>query len=93
MTAFTKSEIVDSIARDTGLPKAQIDAVLQGLAKCVAGALAAGSEVRLPKLGTLHPKHRAASKGRNPRTGAPLDIAAKTTVGFRPAVDLRGALQ
>ena len=58
----------------------------------IAAAIARDGRVTLPGFGTFTVQQRAARTGRNPRTGEVIEIAAATTVGFKPAAELRGAL-
>src|SRR5687768_3073716 len=83
-----KSEIAQQVAQRTGLPRSQatkaVDAVLQTLQ----GALSKGDEVRLTGFGSWRVSETKARKGRNPRTGAAIDIAAGKRVSFRPGSKL-----
>ena len=50
-----------------------------------------GHTIALPGLGRFVEKHRAARTGRNPATGEAIEIAASTTLGFKPAKGKAGA--
>lgn len=69
--------------------KTVIGHVLDALGIVAGAALSDGVEVPLPHLGKLDVKGRKARKGRNPRTGAPIDIPAGRAVVFRPSVALK----
>lgn len=93
---MNQSELIDRIAvlmakdvRKTNIGKAGIDIVLDVLGIVVGAALFDGIAVSLPHLGKLDVKSRKSRKGRNPRTGAPIDIPAGRTVVFRPSVALK----
>jgi len=79
----TKSEIISGVAEAAGITKKQAVAALEGLvAMAYKGAK---DKFTLPGLGKLVLVNRAARKGRNPATGAIIDIPAKRVVKFRVA--------
>ena len=79
----TKSEIISGVAEAAGITKKQAVAALEGLvAMAYKGAK---DKFPLPGLGKLVLVNRAARKGRNPATGAIIDIPAKRVVKFRVA--------
>lgn len=61
------------------------DAAVSALVTFIANSVDLGNSVVLQGFGTFEPRHRAAREGRNPRTGEPVQIAASTVMGFRPA--------
>lgn len=89
---MTKSDLIDTIAADTGLTKADVDRVLRGYERGITDALKLGQEVRLAGFGTFSRQDRPASEGRNPRTGEKIAIAAKRVVKFKPSKALSDAL-
>jgi nucleoid DNA-binding protein len=82
---FGKTCLVAHIAQAVGLPRNQVDAVLQHLAQAIHTEAAAGNTVVLPGVGRFQQKHRAARTGRHPQTGQPIDIPASTVLGFKPS--------
>ncbi len=89
---MTKAELVDAIARETGLHKAQAKRAVDVFVASVTEELKAGREVRLVGFGSFVPVHRPARMARNPKTGAPVRSPACTTARFRIGESLRGAL-
>ena len=84
---MNKSELIAAIAADTRLAKHNVEIVLDSLAKVVSGHLAGAdphvdAEVTLPGLGKLKTTTRAARTGRNPATGAPVEIPERVAVKF-----------
>lgn len=59
----------------------------------ITNALSRGDSVSLVGFGTLELRKRNARQGKNPQTGAPIAIAASTSVGFKPGKSLRDALK
>lgn len=80
---MTKADLLKAISADTGETAATIDAVLTSLANVTSKALGEGEDVTIPGLLKLDTKERAARKGRNPKTGEEIDIAAKTVVSVK----------
>jgi DNA-binding protein HU-beta len=79
---MNKQELIDAIAESTELSKTAVGTVLASLAAVASNALEDGSEVTLHGLGKLKPTYRKARTGRNPSTGAPVEIAAQKGVKF-----------
>jgi len=87
-----KNDLAAYVAEETGLAKADaskaVDAVLEG----IADALKDGTEVRLVGFGTFAVAERAASEGRNPRTGEKIDIPASRQPKFKAGKALKDAV-
>ena len=79
---MNKSELIDAIAADAGLSKADAGKALDATLSAVTGALKGGDSVSLVGFGTFQVKDRAARSGRNPQTGATIQIAAAKVPGF-----------
>jgi len=78
-----KTEVIDAIAEQTNVTKADIKAVLDALPEVYADALRKEESSVLPGFGTLKITHRAARKGRNPQTGEQIDIPASKSVSLK----------
>lgn len=90
---MNKSELIAAIAADTRLAKHNVEIVLDSLARVVSDHLAGAdphvdAEVTLPGLGKLKTTTRAARTGRNPATGAPIEIPERVALKFAPAKSL-----
>ena len=89
---MNKSQLIDHVASSTSLDKksstAAVDAVLDGIVITVK----AGDKVSLLGFGVFSPTTRAARQGRNPRTGAPVKIAASKGVRFAPGSPFKATL-
>ena len=89
----TKSELIAAIALNQGVPKITAEGFLNAtLVEIERSLLLAGQPVTLHGFGTFELKKRDARTGRNPRTGEPVEIAASTTVAFKPAKALKDSL-
>ena len=80
---MNKSELIDAIAENGGLSKADAGKALDATIASVTEALKAGDTVTLVGFGTFSVKERAARTGRNPQTGATLEIKASTVTSFK----------
>ncbi len=74
------------------MPRKQAEAVLDGVVGLLVERLKAGDRLRIGGLGVLEVKDRPARSGRNPATGAAIQIAASKKVTFRPAKELKEAI-
>jgi len=78
-----KSELIDAIAASADLPKAAAGRALDAVLETIESTLKNGDPVTLVGFGTFSVKDRAARTGRNPQTGAPIQIAAAKIPGFK----------
>lgn len=89
---MNKTEFVEAIAAESGLTKADSSRALEAAMKVVAKTLKKGDKVSLTGFCTISTSKRAARTGRNPRTGEPVSIAARTTVSFKAGSKLKDAV-
>jgi DNA-binding protein HU-beta len=80
---MNKSELIRSIAASEELPKATVAKVIERMLENIRYTLAIGDKVSLVNFGTFSTRHRAEKKGRNPRTGEPVDIKATNVPVFK----------
>lgn len=80
---MTKNDLIKAVSKKTGLNNTDATKALDAVLEAVIKAVAAKDEVRLVGFGTFGSVKREARTGRNPRTGAPLKIAASTTPRFK----------
>jgi DNA-binding protein HU-beta len=90
---MNKSDLVDAVAADAGLTKADAAKAVDALFDAITGALKTGDEVRLVGFGTFAVSERAARTGKNPRTGEAIQIAASKQPKFKAGKGLKDALQ
>lgn len=86
---MNKSELLEAIADKADVPKAQAARVVDAMAEAVGDALASGDTVSLVGFGTFMVRERPARSGRNPRTGATIEIAASRAPAFKPGKALK----
>ena len=85
---MNKTDLINAIAAEAGLTKADAAKALNATTNAIANAVKAGDKVVLVGFGTFAPAERPARTGKNPRTGEVLEIPAKTIVKFKPGSDL-----
>ena len=87
-----KSELIQSVAEKAGLSNAEADRAVNAVVATISEHLAEGNRVHLMSFGSFDVRTRAARTGRNPRTGAQIQIPARNTVRFRPGKNLRAVI-
>jgi DNA-binding protein HU-beta len=85
---MNKGQLIDAIAKGSGLTKAASEKALNAALKAITGALKKGDRVGLVGFGSWKVVKRAARKGKNPQTGAVINIPAKKVVKFKSGADL-----
>ncbi len=89
---MNKTELVDSIAEAADLPKASAARALDAVVDAITNALKEGDSVSLVGFGTYAVKRREARTGRNPQTGAPIEIKAANVPSFKAGKALKDAV-
>ena len=86
---MNQSELIAKVASDAGVSQAEAGRLIDATFSAITASLAKGEEVRLSSLGIFDVADRAAREGRNPATGAAIQIAATKAVRFRPSKGLK----
>lgn len=89
---MNKSELIDAIAASADISKAAAGRALDAMVSSITGALKGGDQVTLIGFGTFSVKDRAARTGRNPQTGAEIQIAAAKVPSFKAGKALKDAV-
>ena len=89
---MNKNELVAAVAEKAELTKVDAAKAVDALFEAVTASLKGGDEVRVVGFGSFYISNRKASKGRNPRTGEPIDIAAAKLPKFRAGKALKDAV-
>ena len=88
---MNKSDLVSAIADHSGLSKADAARALEATSSAITGALAKGDSVAITGFGSFLVRARAARSGRNPQTGATIQIKALNAPAFKASKVLKGA--
>ena len=86
---MNKSDLVDAVAGKADMSKAEAGRAVDAVLGSVGAALGNGDSVSLVGFGTFSVRHRAARMGRNPQTGAAMQIAASKVPGFKAGKALK----
>ena len=92
MAKLTQTEIVSNLAEKTGLKKTEVKGFFDALSGLATSEVKTNGEFTLPGFGKLVKATRKAREGRNPATGNPIKIPAKTTVKFRLGKAMKDAV-
>ena len=87
-----KNELVDAVATVATIKKSEAETVIDAVFDSITKELKKGGEVRLTGFGTFVVSNRAATEGRNPRTGETIKIAARKVPRFRAGKGLKDAI-
>jgi DNA-binding protein HU-beta len=88
----TLKHLAAQLAEAHEMPKKQAEGLLDGIVGMFVDHLKAGDRLRINGLGVLEVKDRPARTGRNPATGAAIQIAASKKIAFRAAKELKEAI-
>jgi DNA-binding protein HU-beta len=86
--AMNKGELIEKMAADAGISKAQAKTALSSFTDAVGSTLSSGGRVSLVGFGSFSVSKRNAREGRNPQTGATIQIPAKNIAKFKAGSDL-----
>ena len=89
---MNKADLIEAISSDANLSKADAKRALDSFINNATTALKGGDRVALVGFGSFSVSDRAARTGRNPQTGASINIPAKKVVKFRAGNDLSGTV-
>lgn len=89
---MNKQELVNEVAKKADLPKTKAQAAVEAIFESIKMTLKKGGEVRLVGFGTFTVAKRAATTGRNPRTGEKISIPASKQPKFKAGKELKEAV-
>jgi DNA-binding protein HU-beta len=89
---MNKSELIDAIATQANLSKADAGRALDACIKTIETTLKVGDSITLVGFGSFTVKDRPERKGRNPQTGLEITIAASKILGFKAGKSLKDAI-
>ena len=86
---MTKAELVEEVARAAELNKRDAEVIVETVFDSIIGALHGGEKVELRGFGSFRTRERGPRRGRNPKTGEPVDVPAKRVPYFKPGKELK----
>jgi DNA-binding protein HU-beta len=88
-----KAELIEKVAEATELTKKDATVAVDAVFSAIQDSLASGEKVQLIGFGNFEVRERAARKGRNPQTGAEIEIPASKVPAFKPGKALKDAVK
>jgi integration host factor subunit beta len=85
----TKAELVEEVIRVTELPRKESEAVVETIFESIIAALQADDKIEIRGFGSFRTRQRRGRQGRNPKTGAKVDVPAKKIPFFKPSKELK----
>ena len=89
---MNKIELIDAVAKESGLSKADAKRALDAFVSTATSVLKSGDKLALAGFGSFSTSERSERKGRNPQTGAEIMVSAKKIVKFKVGSKLIGSL-
>lgn len=89
---MNKAELIDAVAAATGTQKSDAARAVEAVLSTISSTLSKGGAVSLVGFGNFTVKQRAARVGRNPKTGAEIQIPASKVPGFKAGKALKDAV-
>jgi integration host factor subunit beta len=86
---MTKAELVEEVARAAELNKRDAEVIVETVFDSIIGALHGCEKVELRGFGSFRTRERGPRRGRNPKTGEPVDVPAKRVPYFKPGKELK----
>ena len=86
---MTKAELVEDVARAAELTKKDAERLVEIVFESIIDTLNSGEKIELRGFGSFRVRERGARRGRNPKTGDPVDIPAKRVPYFKPGKELK----
>ena len=89
---MNKNGLINTVASEIGATKSDAGNAVEAILDAISGSLQNGEEVRLTGFGTFSVAHRRARTGRNPQTGASINIPASNHPKFKAGKTLKNAV-
>jgi integration host factor subunit beta len=89
---MTKADLVDKVTALGDLTRRDGEIIVETLFESVIGALKSGDKIEIRGFGSFRTRQRNARTGRNPKTGAKVDVPAKRVPFFKPSKELRDSV-
>ncbi|HTZ75023.1 MAG TPA: HU family DNA-binding protein [Candidatus Aquilonibacter sp.] len=86
---MTKADLVEEVTRATELPRKESEAVVEAIFESIIGALQTDDKIEIRGFGSFRTRQRRGRTGRNPKTGAKVEVPAKKIPFFKPSKELK----
>src|SRR4051794_20497793 len=86
---MTKADLVEEVIRITELPRKESEVVVETVFESIIQALQSGDKIEIRGFGSFRTRERRGRTGRNPKTGAKVEVPAKKIPFFKPSKELK----
>jgi integration host factor subunit beta len=88
-STVTKADLVEEVVRVTELPRKESEAIVETIFEGIIGALQGGDRIEIRGFGSFRTRQRRGRTGRNPKTGAKVEVPPKRIPFFKPSKELK----
>lgn len=88
-STVTKADLVEEVVRVTELPRKESETVVETIFESIIGALQSGDRIEIRGFGSFRTRQRRGRTGRNPKTGAKVEVPPKRIPFFKPSKELK----
>ena len=88
-TTMTKADLVEEVIRATELPRKESEAIVETIFDSIIQALQTGDKIEIRGFGSFRTRQRRGRTGRNPKTGAQVEVPPKRIPFFKPSKELK----
>src|SRR3974390_2923190 len=88
-STVTKADLVEQVVRVTELPRKESETVVETIFESIIGALQGGDRIEIRGFGSFRTRQRRGRTGRNPKTGAKVEVPPKRIPFFKPSKELK----
>ena len=88
-STVTKADLVEEVVRVTELPRKESEAVVETIFESIISALQGGDRIEIRGFGSFRTRQRRGRTGRNPKTGAKVEVPPKKIPFFKPSKELK----
>src|SRR5690348_2687203 len=88
-TTMTKADLVEEVIRTTELPRKESEAIVETIFDSIIQALQTGDKIEIRGFGSFRTRQRRGRVGRNPKTGAKVEVPPKRIPFFKPSKELK----
>ncbi|HEY2460040.1 MAG TPA: HU family DNA-binding protein [Candidatus Acidoferrum sp.] len=86
---LTKADLIEEVLRATELPRKESETIVETIFESIIGALQKGDKIEIRGFGSFRTRQRRGRVGRNPKTGAKVEVPAKKIPFFKPSKELK----
>jgi integration host factor subunit beta len=86
---LTKADLIEEVLRITELPRKESETIVETIFDSIIGALQKGEKIEIRGFGSFRTRQRRGRVGRNPKTGAKVEVPAKKIPFFKPSKELK----